>query len=810
MSSHVPPALSRRRLLQFGGASGFGIALAGTLAGPASATSFSSVSTAAGSASSTDDFATIRAQWATVIGGGSIDSSNSAFAAAIANLNTSTASYLALLESSSSGPQLFTDLPIGSNSANVTAGFDRLETMAIAYVTPGTNYTGSATVLEAVVSGLDLLCAGAYAPGVKPYGNWWDWQIGSSQPLVDTANLVYSSLTSAQIANYCASVDAFVPDPTESLIVSTGVYYASSGANRLDESRAVIIRGALANDAAKVQQGVAAISATLPFVTTGDGLYSDGSWIEHGYIAYTGTYGAIWFGDLVKLMGALAGTSYGITDPNVANVFFAATDAFAPVIYNGLMMDCVRGRAISRSTETDYDDGFAAIRDVLMLAPAATPALELELKSKAKGWLQRSPYQITSDSSTVDVSYAEQVLNDTSIPAAPEPVGHTLFPVMDRAVHRRPGWAAAIAMSSDRISYYETDGSSNLQGWQTGSGMTYLYLDSDNTQYNDAYWPTVDPYRLPGTTASLLPLQNGEGGAYGAPCPANTFAGGATDGEFAAVGQDLRGPWSTLGAKKSWFCLDDAIVCLGAGITATDGYEVDSVIDNRNLGASGTNALIVDGVRQPAGQGWTGTFRRARWAALEGQAGYVFPEGLDLTALREARTGEWHDINTGDITTPFTRNYVTLYADHGVDPTDAGYAYILMPGARTGQVAARAAERGWFETLANTAGQQGIEVPTLGVTAANFFAAGTAGPIETSAPASVLIREHRDGTATISVSDPTFQNAGLTVIWNRPVRSVISQPGTLTAAATGRSLQLTFGALAPTTGITQTVTVRLG
>lgn len=814
----APDPFSRRRFLHGAGAAGLGMALVGRSvpafaatggAGTAGTPAGSGNSSTATASSSTDDFATIRSQWATVIGGGTIDATNPAYAAAIASLNSEVDSLLPLLESSPT-TQLFDDLPLGSNSANVTSCFTRLENLALAYATQGTDYAGNADVLGAVLGGLDFMTAGPYAPGVRPYGNWWDWQIGSSQPLVDTANLLYPSLSATQIANYCASVDAFVPDPTQSLIVSTGTYYTSTGANRLDECRAVIIRGALAGDAAKVSQGVAGISPTLEFVTAGDGLYVDGSWIQHTYIAYTGTYGAIWFGDVVKLMNALAGTSYQITDPNVANVFFAATDAFAPVVYNGLMMDCVRGRAVARSYEPDYSDGFAAVRNILMLAPAATPELALELKSKAKGWLLRSPYQVASSTSVVSVAYAEQVLSDSSVPAAAEPVGHTLFGSMDRAVHRRPGWALAVSMSSDLIAYYETDGSSNLTGWHTGDGMTYLYLDNDNTQYNDAFWPTVDPYRLPGTTASLLALQPGEGGAYGAPRPANTWAGGATDGEFAALGQDLRGPWSTLVAKKAWFCLDDAIVCLGAGISCTDGTEVDSVIDNRNLGASGTDALTVDGLPQPAASGWTKTFEGARWACLEGQAGYVFPEGTNLTALREARTGAWSAIDEGDVATELTRNYVTLYADHGTDPTGATYSYITMPNARPWQVAERAFDRGYLRTLVNTPDQQGIEVPSLGVTAVNFYAAGTVGPITVSDPACVLIRENRDGTATVCVSDPTRQATNLTVIWNRPVRGVIATPASLTSSSIGRTLELNFGDLTGLAGATQQTTVRLG
>lgn len=53
----------------------------------------------------------------------------------------------------------------------------------------------------------------------------------------------------------------------------------------------------------------------------------------------------------------------------------------------------------------------------------------------------------------------------------------------------------------------------------------------------------------------------------------------------AAVGRHLYGLESTLEAYTSWFFLDDAVVCLGAGITCRDGVPVETVVDNRRTGA---------------------------------------------------------------------------------------------------------------------------------------------------------------------------------------------------------------------------------
>ncbi|GJF22427.1 hypothetical protein SHO565_29910 [Streptomyces sp. HO565] len=404
----------------------------------------------------------------------------------------------------------------------------------------------------------------------------------------------------------------------------------------------------------------------------------------------------------------------------------------------------------------------------------------------------------------------QSVVDDSSVKPLPEPVEHRLFPSQDRAVHRRRGWAACLSMASDRIAHYEWGNGENLRGFHTGAGwLSWWGDDYANEQYSETFWATVDPYRLPGITASQKRLADGQGGQWGAERPAVKWVGGTTDGTYAAVGQHLKGIASTLVARKSWFFLDEGIVCLGAGVTASDGEAVNTVIDNRRLGATGTHALTVDGRRRPGTPGWSETLTDPGWAHIAGHGGYVFPAGGRVTALREERTGRWSDIRTGSSTAPCTDRYLTLYVDHGTDPVDGTYAYVMLPGASAARTAARAAgARGLLRTLANSPRAQGVRVPSLGFTAVNFWAAGTVGDLTADAPCSVLVRQRRDGTAVVCVSDPTRTLATLTVTWRHPVTSVLSRPGTVERAVPGRDLTLTFGDLTAEAGATQKVTVR--
>ncbi|MFD0573444.1 polysaccharide lyase family 8 super-sandwich domain-containing protein [Kitasatospora gansuensis] len=273
----------------------------------------------------------------------------------------------------------------------------------------------------------------------------------------------------------------------------------------------------------------------------------------------------------------------------------------------------------------------------------------------AKGWIQRDYYRNLLTSTTMEIpelARAQALLNNSSVTASAEPVNSRVF-AMDRAVHRRAGWAASISMCSARTSFYETGNGENLRGWHTNNGMLYWWGDTyGNGQYSDAFWPTVDPYALPGTTVSTKVLADAAGGAWGASHPSATWAGGATDGTFSAVGQDVRGLQSTLTGKKSWFCLDDSIVCLGAGITATDGVPVQTTVDNRNMSPNNAFVFTVDGTVQSSTLGWSQTFTGSKYMAINGVGAWVFPGGATVKAKRVARTGAWSDVNTGSSTTP--------------------------------------------------------------------------------------------------------------------------------------------------------------
>ena len=664
--------------------------------------------------------------------------------------------------------------------SGITQSYSRLWTMTQAYAQEGTGLTGDAGLLADIVRGLDHLAAKIYNPSTTRYGNWWEWQIGSPRLLMDTVAVLHDKLTPDRRDAAFAAVDHFIPD------AMLGDYSGTStGANRVDLCRSVALRGVLGRGPAKIALARDALSPVFPYVTNGDGLYADGSFIQHTWVAYSGTYGQVMLDGLGRLFALLAGSAWAVTDPDRQIILDSVEHAYAPLIYNGLMMDSVNGRAISRGylrnderkvMRSDHFHGQGLIAAIALLAGGASAAERERWQARIKGWIERdtvTPILTGKQFGVADLSRLHAVAAAPG-PAAPEPVGHQLFSSMDRAVHRRPGWAANISMASERIAYYECGNGENPRGWHTGAGMLYWWTPDNGGQYTDWFWPTVDLYRLPGTTVSTKRLADRAGGEWGEPKPAAKWVGGASDGEYAAVGQQLLGLGSTLTARKSWFCVADTVICLGACIASTDGVPVETVVDNRNLGEGGTNELSV-------GHGW---------AHLEGHGGWVFPGGTQqLRTLREDRTGAWSDINTTSSTERVTRRYQTLWLDHGTDPAGASYVYLLMPGASRRTLAARARDHRWLDILDNSAACQAVAVRSLGLTAANFWQPGTVGPFTATAPLSALVRSNRR-TARLHISEPPRTGAPLEFVWSHPVCRVTSKDASIDVLATGRSLRL--------------------
>ncbi|WP_187434309.1 polysaccharide lyase family 8 super-sandwich domain-containing protein [Paenibacillus methanolicus] len=646
------------------------------------------------------------------------------------------------------------------DSAGITTSFRHLTTMAKAFVMEGSPVRGEPALYDAIMDGLDWMLEQEYFEGQVEYGNWWNWEIGGPQALNNLLVLLDGIADEQHVRKATAAIQYFLPDPSVNRIRVNSPFPAT-GANLVDNVKVYIVAGALAEQAALLETARNAIGPVFDEVTSGDGFYADGSFIQHTNVAYTGSYGNVLLSGIGEVLHILHGTDWEVTDPDRSNVYKWVETAFEPLMTSGAMMEIVRGRAISRAADTGRSVGHDIIDAVILLAQSADGSDRTTLLGKAKSWIEADTARdhVGQLKDLNKMKRARELLADESVAPATVPVTAKVFANMDKAVQQRPGYSFGLSLYSSRTLNYEYMNDENRKGWYTSEGMTYLYND-DLTQYDDGFWPTVDAYRLPGTTVDTRQRGDGDGQAV----MRNPGVGGAVlDGQFAAVGMDLQGWSSTLTAKKAWFMLDNEIVALGAGITSTDNRAIETIVENRKL-FDANQGLSINGEAQSAALGWTAERSDVSSAYLSGKTpstgiGYYFPGGASVKGIREARTASWSDINGGQSRTPLTRNYVTLWMDHGANPAGASYAYAILPNRADDQVNAYAANPD-FEVIANTAEAQVIREHALGISGGLFWAPGaSAGGITVSLPAAVMVRE-TEGEIIVAVSDPSMLAQG--------------------------------------------------
>ncbi|WP_112136170.1 polysaccharide lyase 8 family protein [Glycomyces dulcitolivorans] len=760
----TPPSLNRRLLL--GGALG----AAGIGAGVGLAAYFTGADTPritpVEGPTNPLDFDHLRKRAAELLVGGEIHPEDPEYAPAISRIDAEAAPLWETMDRTESRTAVWPDLAPVSSASNFNNSFRQLYRLAIAWATPGTAQYGSDEVADAVVASLGLLYDGGYNEHAEQVDNWYWWEIGSPAALMRTCTILYDRIPAERLANYLAAVDRWCPD-ADMRVVNPNTH--ETGANRADKAVILALRGILGRDEDKLRQARDDLSGKVDdgrhslfqYVTEGDGFYRDGSLIQHDDVPYAAAYGTTLLSSTGMAVSLLAGSAGEVVDEDVPVLYDAVERSYAPFVEDGLFMDCVYGRGISRPEQRDFHNSAGFITALTQLAVGAPAEYRSRWDALVKGWVQRSQehFPYAAQAGIAGIGRVKAILDDDDVAPADRDDRTRVFADMDRVLVRRPAWSWALSLSSGRVAAYEMGNWENLRGWYTGDGMAYLYLPGDPGQYNDDFWPTANPYRLPGTTVDTRErevIAASEGMVK--LLPENAVAGGAVlDDRYAAAAFDLVADGSTLRAKKSWFVLDDAVVALGAGITASDGRIIETTVEHRNLGEDGAPSLSVNGDEQSTEPGWSASLDDARWIHLDGVGGYVFPQGATgLRGLREARDGAWNDIEQGPTTgggdtTVHTRRYATLWFDHGASPANAAYAYILLPGADAAQTATLAGGSR-ITVLANTATVQAVQDESSGLIAAHFWEAGEAGGLACDAPASVLVRRTDDGL-TVAVAD---------------------------------------------------------
>ncbi|WNF00415.1 polysaccharide lyase family 8 super-sandwich domain-containing protein [Streptomyces luomodiensis] len=752
--------------------------------------------------------------------------------AKLASIAATARSRLAAMDGAGPG-ELFRGVALGTSDPNLATSFQYLYEIALATRAPdgGTpsGLHGDTDVQRRVIDGLIWLHERYYGDQSKGYyGNWFTWEIGISSHVSKILALLADALAGYRpglAATYVASMDGYLRNGEDGDVDLDSRFH--TGANLADITTNRILQGAVLGDDARIAKALAdqlTVLATIdPYdlrhgVT--DGFYADGSFIQHASVAYTGSYGRGLLTRVVQTVTMLDGTGYTTDDRLVRVVQGWVTDSFAPLIFEGWLMEIVKGRGVSRTT-TGYADAAEVVEAVVGLAAHATGADATALKGYVAHLRQTSaaPLDPSVFVSPVSVAAYADILADPSIPA--RDLGpaerHLAFNAMDRTVHRRPGYAFALARSSSRVSRYEYMSGENLMPWFQGDGAHHLYLSGQDQRqaFGVDYLTAVPPHRLAGVTAPVetrhtvpelygtLWYDNPERGFTSSSQAQNTyvyfprgthpFSGGASLGAYGVAGlvqsddvgyaakragdlPDDFVAYRDADATKSWFLFDDEIVVLAAGVGDGAGRAVTTTVDTRIAAPSDTLTLtgrLRDGAR------WSGTgtaplaWLRYGNATRAASVGYVFLDGPRPTVTLDTVTRSRRAVRLANPDTPVTKQLFAVTVERPAGAPHTSMAYALVPNATERHLDGYAGRP--LAVLANTTRLQAVAHRDLRITALNAFTPGThrAGRLSVRGPGSVILRETPDGAMAIAVSDPTTEREAVTVVvrgrWTRAV-----------------------------------------
>ncbi|SOD63393.1 hyaluronate lyase [Streptomyces zhaozhouensis] len=715
--------------------------------------------------------------------------------------------------------ELFAGLPLGDDDAALNSSYQRLYEIALATVAPGDaapELGGNAAVRRRVLDGLAWLHERYYGDqSAGYYGNWFHWEIGISTHVTRTLVLLAAEAAAHApelTGTYVASMDAYLRNGLDGDVDLDSRFH--TGANLADITVNRVLQGAVTGDEARIVKAVADLTTVLdpidpyaPRHGVTDGFYADGSFLQHASVAYTGSYGVSLLGRVTQASRVLEGTAHAAGAELVETARGWLVDSFAPVVFEGWMMETVRGRAVSRTT-----GGYQAAAPVVeaavdLSAAVGDPAAAAALRGYVRYLRETSPVAPDPVAFVSPVSvarYAEILADEATPPADLGPDSrHLAFHAMDRTVHRRPGYAFALARSSSRISRYEYMSGENLMPWFQGDGAHHLYLSGQDQSaaFGVDHLTTVSPYRLAGTVAPVeeratVPelygnpwYDNPEAGFTASSEAQNTYvyfprslnahSGGATLDGYGAVGLVLADDVAWRDAEagllpedfvvyrnasgvRSWFLLDEEVVLLTAGVRDPEGRAVTTTVDSRIAAPDAEVSLtgrLADG-RPWEGPGGEQPLAWLRFADRDagGAVGYAFLAPARAHVGWETVTRSRRLVRTGNPDTPVTRRVFTLGTELPAGAAESGsLACALVPGA-TEEALTRYAG-GPLRVLANSERVQAVEHRELGLLGVNSFAPGRhrVGRVEVEGPASVLLRRASDGTLGLAVADPTTE-----------------------------------------------------
>jgi chondroitin AC lyase len=526
-------------------------------------------------------------------------------------------------------------------------------------------------------------------------------------------------------------------------IAITDITLNGTGANAIDIATHYVYRALLSEDSKLLEDTKNKLESILTANITSNMVYQD-----HGPQIMIASYGLVYCEGLMRLVSYLANSpaAFDTKSPHFEMVLRFIRETQLSSIRGKSWDFSVLGRGVSRENAT------------------ITPINYL---------------QCLADS--IDPVHAPEYLNALSRLNGDNPANYKVrefnkhYWDSDYTQHMRSSFLFTVRNTSSRTVESEVGNGENLKANYFSYGANFISVDGD--EYKNIM-PVWDWSMIPGTTyphITSFPTRKNWGVNYGK----TDFVGGISDGIYGVSVLDLDD--AGIKAKKSWFFFDDEIVCLGAGITDNSDRNVRTTINQAWMETpsfSCEQGSTSEFIQRESDSVYSNTHLKY---IRNGKIAYYFPNQGNVKYSMKLQSGSWYDINALEGSKEIkTGKVFSLWIDHGNNPLNSKYGYIVVPGIDSKDKAENYNANA-IDIIENSSTKQAVYHKDLDVLQAIFHQAGTVvfGDKEVTVNKPCVLMFTRGTTLAVSNPSQTYATVLVTIkTKDKAYKQVVELPNT--------------------------------
>lgn len=585
----------------------------------------------------------------------------------------------------------------------------RLNSFTFAYTMPGNKYYKDENIYKMIHDGL------SFWYDRNPHcNNWWYNQIAEPQRI--GIILLQMQTGEKQLP------DDLVTKTLERMRTEGGDPKKQTGPNKTDVALHWLYRACLTKDANLLSETMEQAFEPLRY-TTGEGIQYDNSYFQHGRQLYVMGYGDELIKGVTKFAIYTTGTQFELDKDRLEIFDKFVRETYLKVIRGEYCHYNIMGRGMSRKDVTKRRNAVQFCKNMIILVP-----------EKAKEYTEA----------------IERLTGEKPAQYGIEPVSKVFFNG-DYVLHVRPGFSFGVRTVSARTLRNEYGNGENLKTYFVSDGSTHIAAQGGE-YYN--IFPVWNWSRIPGVTApqtDTIPRTVTDWQTPGT----SLFTGGVSDSLYSAYTYVYDDKFSDINtsAKKSWFFFDEEVVCLGSGITSASRFPVNTTVNQSLLQG---DVLVSEGnIEKVLTKGDYELGKKLNWILHNG-FGYVFPQKGNINLSFKETEGSWRSITQGARNAVEKKDVFTLWVDHGTQPQQATYAYIVVPDKHTAKEM-NAYDTSNISILANNSSMQIVQNKKLDMWQMIFFEPGEFShqgtTIKVDAPCAVLLKNIKTNPV-VHIADP--------------------------------------------------------